>query len=242
MPYIRVPDPNNPNWTDEDWGGVERIKLDAENPEPFEITEAYWGEGYGWIPYNVRAPIVLGNAEIQYLEQDNQHLIDAYPNEAEDIIWGSHVLILTAGENSGPSLWNGEEGPGWIREEIIGPHRRVTTTKLQRAQAVFRAMLLASDHSCAVTGEACLDVLEAAHIVPVQHGGQEVLSNGILLRSDVHRLFDAIPPRFQISPETGEILAIDFHYEGFDLHGVQIDEELLGRIEEALLWRQENGF
>jgi putative restriction endonuclease len=33
-------------------------------------------------------------------------------------------------------------------------------------------------------------VLEAAHIVPYAAGGQHELSNGILLRSDLHRLFD----------------------------------------------------
>jgi putative restriction endonuclease len=33
-------------------------------------------------------------------------------------------------------------------------------------------------------------VLEAAHIRPVSEGGEHLLSNGMLLRSDVHTLFD----------------------------------------------------
>ena len=44
---------------------------------------------------------------------------------------------------------------------------------------------------CAVTGEKALPVLDAAHIRGVAEGGQHRLDNGLLLRSDVHRLFDA---------------------------------------------------
>lgn len=44
--------------------------------------------------------------------------------------------------------------------------------------------------SCAVTDERALPTLDAAHIKPVAEGGEHRLDNGILLRSDVHRLFD----------------------------------------------------
>ena len=43
---------------------------------------------------------------------------------------------------------------------------------------------------CAVTGEHTLPVLEAAHIRPVARGGIHNPQNGLLLRSDVHTLFD----------------------------------------------------
>jgi len=44
---------------------------------------------------------------------------------------------------------------------------------------------------CAMTGENTLLVLEAAHIKPYAEKGQHVVSNGLLLRSDFHKLFDA---------------------------------------------------
>ena len=44
---------------------------------------------------------------------------------------------------------------------------------------------------CAVSGEHTLPVLEAAHIKPVGSGGQHEISNGLLLRSDIHKLFDS---------------------------------------------------
>lgn len=44
--------------------------------------------------------------------------------------------------------------------------------------------------SCAVTHEHSGPVLEAAHIKPYSMGGEHRVDNGLLLRSDVHRLFD----------------------------------------------------
>lgn len=41
-----------------------------------------------------------------------------------------------------------------------------------------------------MTGEKALPVLDAVHIRPVTEGGQHRLDNGLLLRTDVHRLFD----------------------------------------------------
>lgn len=44
--------------------------------------------------------------------------------------------------------------------------------------------------ACAVTGEHSAPVLEAAHIIPYGRGGMHRVDNGLLLRSDLHRLFD----------------------------------------------------
>lgn len=58
-------------------------------------------------------------------------------------------------------------------------------------QGAFRvAVTNAYDPACAVTNEHSVPVLEAAHIVPYGQGGLHEVSNGLLLRSDLHRLFD----------------------------------------------------
>jgi putative restriction endonuclease len=41
-----------------------------------------------------------------------------------------------------------------------------------------------------VTGERVLPVLEAAHIVPYGEGGEHRVDNGLLLRRDLHALFE----------------------------------------------------
>jgi putative restriction endonuclease len=58
-------------------------------------------------------------------------------------------------------------------------------------QGGFRASILdAYGRHCAVTGHKITPTLQAAHIRPVSEGGQHRVDNGLLLRSDVHTLFD----------------------------------------------------
>ena len=50
--------------------------------------------------------------------------------------------------------------------------------------------MLFRSRRCAITGERTLPVLEAAHIKPYSEEGPHLVSNGLLLRSDLHILFD----------------------------------------------------
>jgi hypothetical protein len=61
----------------------------------------------------------------------------------------------------------------------------------RRGQQKFRNHLLTLyQNKCAITGTVAKDVLEAAHIIPFKGPKTNHLSNGLLLRSDVHTLFD----------------------------------------------------
>jgi len=75
------------------------------------------------------------------------------------------------------------------------------------AQQAFKAVVLSAYHGhCAITGTKIRPVLEAAHVRPVTDGGENRLDNGLLLRSDVHTMFDrgylAVDPsyRLRVSP------------------------------------------
>ena len=73
------------------------------------------------------------------------------------------------------------------------PEQRVLqTVRLRRGQPTFRdALVKLYGGRCAVTGHGPLDVLEAAHIEPHSVSGRNSVDNGLLLRSDIHTLFDA---------------------------------------------------
>ncbi len=77
---------------------------------------------------------------------------------------------------------------GTSRAEVV----RVSREVLQRlGQPAFRAdALQIFSGRCAVTGVSETSVLQAAHIVPVADGGTHAASNALLLRSDLHNLFD----------------------------------------------------
>lgn len=58
-------------------------------------------------------------------------------------------------------------------------------------QGLFRILVTdAYQRQCAITGERTLPVLDAAHIKPYSLIQRHEISNGLLLRSDLHRLFD----------------------------------------------------
>lgn len=58
-------------------------------------------------------------------------------------------------------------------------------------QGAFRVLVTEAYHSrCAFTGERTLPVLNAAHIKPYSQKGPHAVNNGLLLREDLHTLFD----------------------------------------------------
>ena len=64
--------------------------------------------------------------------------------------------------------------------------------KIRLGQGGFRAATLqAYGFRCALTGETALPALEAAHIMDHAKGGPHHSDNALLLRSDIHKLFDA---------------------------------------------------
>jgi putative restriction endonuclease len=59
-------------------------------------------------------------------------------------------------------------------------------------QGAFRlAVTDAYNRECAITGGRVLPALEAAHIQSYGSGGEHEVSNGLLLRRDIHSVFDA---------------------------------------------------
>lgn len=75
---------------------------------------------------------------------------------------------------------------------MIDARKRVLTTIIQReGQSDFRTRLLSAyENRCAFTGYDAPRALDAAHIVPYQGSRTNHVSNGLLLRGDIHTLFD----------------------------------------------------
>lgn len=75
----------------------------------------------------------------------------------------------------------------------------------RRGQPKFRvALLTAYDGKCAITNCTTIEALEAAHITPHAKEQSYEVSNGILLRADIHTLFDLL--LISIDPEDGKVL------------------------------------
>lgn len=104
----------------------------------------------------------------------------------------------------------------------------------------------AYEKRCAVSGERTYPVLEAAHIVPVARGGLHRPDNGLLLRSDIHKLFDrgyvtvrpngsfVVSPRLRHDWQNGKI-----YYE-LDSRPIRLPSaESLRPAREALEWHND---
>lgn len=80
--------------------------------------------------------------------------------------------------------------------------KRVRAVQNRPNQAAFRRQLMERNPRCIVTEVSLATVLEAAHIKPYAYKGQDNYTNGFMMRSDIHTLFDTGDLR--ISP-TGEV-------------------------------------
>jgi hypothetical protein len=69
--------------------------------------------------------------------------------------------------------------------------KQIVTVAVRRGQANFRASLLSAyEGRCCITGCDLVDALEAAHISPYRGSQSNHPQNGLLLRADIHTLFD----------------------------------------------------
>jgi len=85
--------------------------------------------------------------------------------------------------------------PVFAHAEAEGPGKRYGKPVLvvpRLGQGTFRVWVSdLYDRRCAVTGERTLPVLDAAHIRPYDQDGPHDPRNGLLLRTDLHRLLDS---------------------------------------------------
>lgn len=117
-------------------------------------------------------------------------------------------------------------------------------------QRSFRVAVLDSyGRRCAITSERTLPALEAAHIREYSATPEHVISNGILLRADIHKLFDSgyvtVTPehRFLVSRRIKEEFENGRDY--YALHGsvIRLPQNPLHRPDEsALNWHNEQRF
>jgi putative restriction endonuclease len=106
-------------------------------------------------------------------------------------MWRQHLVRI--GRSLDDDLFSndgeqGEEPKDEDKDEIERVLRQIVA---RRGQPVFRERLLkAYGNRCAITGCDAKAALEAAHIKPYCGPSSNGVSNGLLLRSDIHTLFD----------------------------------------------------
>jgi len=216
---------------------VRRYRVDDRSVDPVigcnVLAEPFFFQRSQWIavPTTWAANIVQGKT---------------YESDSEEgrRLWGAVQQRIDLGQRV--------EEPGSANP--IDSDRRFGAEYLTRGrlgQGAFRVLVTdAYLRRCAVTGERTLPVLEAAHIKPYALTGPHSVKNGILLRSDLHKLFDlgyvTITPALRL--EVSRRLKAEWENgrEYYAYHG----EELRCRPADAanlpsreyLQWHNENTF
>ena len=124
------------------------------------------------------------------------------------------------------------------------------TVRPRLGQGTFKVCVMdAYGRACAVSDEHSLPALDAAHIRPYADGGEHAVENGVLLRSDIHRLFDAgyvtITPdmKFEVSSRLKDDYENGRSY--YPLHGRKIGGPTRASDRpsaDALRWHAENRY
>lgn len=135
------------------------------------------------------------------------------------------------------------------------PHGKFGTpvlTKPRLGQSSFRVLVTdAYKRRCAITGENTLLALEAAHVVPyANEKGSHDVRNGLLLRADFHRLFDAglvtvnQDLRIKVSPKIREAWFNGKVYYGLNDQPLSVVPDLAAHQpdRDRLKWHVENRF
>ena len=132
--------------------------------------------------------------------------------------WASNIVrgrTYDTASDTGDALWQAVEDRLVTRQRAAAVEEpRFGEAYLEKArlgQGAFRTLVTdAYRRRCAVTGERSLPALEAAHIRAHAAEGPNRTRNGLLLRADIHRLFDdgyvTVDPdlRFVVSPRLHE--------------------------------------
>ena len=99
--------------------------------------------------------------------------------------WTEFLNIIGGAEKRNLESWSTS-----TVSRLAGGHS-ITQTRVRRGQAAFRNKLLEKfGAQCAFTGQAPEQALDAAHLYSYASIGKHHDGGGILLRKDLHRLFD----------------------------------------------------
>ncbi len=183
-----------------------------------------------WIPILEWSPNIVKGKTFE---------IDSEPGKS---IWHKLQLILSRRQlPHEPDLRTDEERARYGKETLIKPRLGQGSFKILVTDAYRR--------SCAITQERVLPVLEAAHIKPYSDDGPHEVRNGVLLRSDMHKLFDSgyltITPKLHIEISRRIREEFDNGEYYFTFHGNHVSPPTRlndSPSREFLTWHNENVF
>lgn len=195
--------------------------------EPFFLARNEWIS----VPASFKTNIVMGKG-YNTAAEEGRWLFDAVTERLQ--------AKVQEPRTERPATVAAVETPRYGAPQIVRP---------RLGQGTFRALVTeAYGRRCAITGEKTLPVLEAAHVQPYAEGGPHEVSNGLLLRSDLHRLYDqgyiTVDPderRLQVSRRIREEFDNGRHYYALEGQRLADPQQTFAPVtQERLLYHAQN--
>ena len=174
--------------------------------------------------------------------------------------WGRSIVVgktYSTGDQEGRELWEQIIERGSAAAAPMGGFAETqlrygepTLVMPRLGQGAFRISVTdAYGRKCAVSGGKVLPALDAAHIQPYAKGGAHQVSNGVLLRRDIHSIFDAgyvtVDEQYRFVVSNRVKTDFDNGNEYRRLHGSALALPTLQSSQptkDALRWHNENVF
>ncbi|WP_217442501.1 HNH endonuclease [Myxococcus sp. CA033] len=211
---------------------------------PCTKFSAWFGDTFRGVPSGTSIPIAQARAACRQFNRQmamQEVVLSRLSDSAPGLLPLIHQLA-----SSGPAYGLSLIAADASEEPYVPNHEdereRVSRAiRARRGQKAFRQSLLNQfDSKCLVTKCHLLDLLEAAHIVPYRGDKDNHASNGLLLRADIHTLFDL--DLLGIEPMA---LKIHLHrrakgmgYEAWDGAVLACDARLLSKEALQARWNQ----
>lgn len=180
---------------------------------------------------------------LQYSADENESLIH------KEVAWGESRVSIDLDQLTASAEWI-DDGTypeldkvcraTVIPQSVIDELLHESVLRISRPdQSKLRKLLLEIYGKCALTGETTHEALEVAHINPVANKGGHGLDNAILLRADLHRLFDAGLLGISQTGEARFHSTVSGNYKRED-PPLTMCAESLARVREALSQRSQD--
>ena len=189
---------------------VGRFRVPVERPEIIDAVQQYLQANYHWdtdddLLTPSSASKTKGHVNIDFRISDLKR--EGRLENLQRNLWGLPRVKLYLG----PEVGQPDGDPSDPTCDTV-----MRAIRARRGQSAFRnALCERYGNQCVITECPVLDVLEAAHIRPYRTNADNGPENGLLLRADVHTLFDldllGINPdslKVQMHPRTGESYAL----------------------------------
>lgn len=180
---------------------------------------------------------------LEYTKARNRHLSDPH------LPWGTSTITFDTKKSTCRAVWKNDppnRDYDGVAKGTLTPCSSVefaeyeAVFRIRRRQSEFKRLLLNYSAVCELSGESELRALDAAHIVGVSELGEHSPKNALLLRTDLHRLFDQ--RLLHINANDGTVSLDNSVKRNSAYHAaiknMRLNSKALSRVRESLIIRE----